>query len=346
MRRAIGLAEKYDPSPNPRVGAVIVRDGKVIGEGAHRRAGLPHAEINALLSCASPAGADMYVTLEPCCHYGKTPPCADALIEAGIARVFIGMSDPDPRVAGGGIKRLRKAGIATECGILEEECRRLNREYITHRTLKRPYVVIKQAMTLDGRTATRSGDSKWISCPDSRRLVHELRNKYDAVLVGGNTFRRDDPFLNVRLDKAELKQPVRIVLTENIPAGTGAHIFSEGGGKTVFACGGACEGTEEREGCTLLHYLKGDLGSLLKTLASLDILSVMVEGGAATAGSFIKADLWDEILFFYAPLLLNDREAPGQGGGEAPEFIKDARRVRLGEVCRIGEDVMLRAYRE
>ncbi|MBQ9358334.1 MAG: bifunctional diaminohydroxyphosphoribosylaminopyrimidine deaminase/5-amino-6-(5-phosphoribosylamino)uracil reductase RibD, partial [Abditibacteriota bacterium] len=182
MRRAIALAGAYDPSPNPRVGAVIARGGAIIGEGAHERAGLAHAEVNALRSCGDPEGADMYVTLEPCCHYGKTPPCVNAVIEAGIRRVFIGMQDPDPRVAGRGIEVLRAHGLYTECGILEEECRLLNREYLTHRTLKRPYVLIKQALTLDGKTAARTGDSKWISSEESRRYVHSLRNKYDAVL--------------------------------------------------------------------------------------------------------------------------------------------------------------------
>ncbi|MBR4749827.1 MAG: bifunctional diaminohydroxyphosphoribosylaminopyrimidine deaminase/5-amino-6-(5-phosphoribosylamino)uracil reductase RibD [Abditibacteriota bacterium] len=342
MRLAIRLASKYDPSPNPRVGAVIVRDGAILGRGAHRRAGAAHAEINALAGCPDARGADVYVTLEPCCHYGKTPPCADALIKAGVRRVFIGMQDPDSKVSGGGIETLRRAGIETVCGVLEEECRALNREYITHRTLHRPFVILKQAMTLDGKTAAASGDSKWISSERSRRLVHRLRSKCDGVLVGGNTFRRDDPSLSARTGGARVKQPCRIVLTSAIPETREHNIFRAPGGPVIFARPGDANKTEDREGYCLITYREGRLRELLAILADIGIMSLLVEGGARTAGSFVKEGLWDEGLFFYAPKLLNDSAAVGQGGGDTAVLIEDAHSVTVKEVRRIGEDILVK----
>ncbi|MBO4548375.1 MAG: bifunctional diaminohydroxyphosphoribosylaminopyrimidine deaminase/5-amino-6-(5-phosphoribosylamino)uracil reductase RibD, partial [Abditibacteriota bacterium] len=321
---------------------VIVRDGVIIGRGSHRRAGSAHAEINALAGCPDARGADVYVTLEPCCHYGKTPPCADALVRAGVGRVFIGMQDPDSKVSGGGIETLRRAGIETVCGVLEEECRALNREYITHRTLGRPFVIIKQAMTLDGKTATVSGDSKWISSERSRRLVHRLRSRCDGVLVGGNTFRRDDPSLSARTGGSGVKQPCRIVLTSRVPGTREHNIFRTPGGPVIFARPGDANKAEDREGFSLVTFREGRLPELLAILADRGIMSLLVEGGARTAGSFIREGLWDEAWFFYAPRLLNDSSAVGQGGGDTAILIADGRRVSVREVRRIGEDILVK----
>ena len=215
MKQALGLARKGAGrvSPNPLVGALIVRYGAVVGEGYHRLFGGPHAEVHALVQAGDLArGADIYVTLEPCSHTGKTPPCADALIRAGIARVFVGMADPNPLVSGRGIKKLETAGIAVESGILEKECRRMNESYLKYITTGMPFVVLKAAATLDGRIATRTGDSKWITCPESRSFAHRLRFEADAVMVGSGTLLADDPELTVRLGRKASKQPLRVIV--------------------------------------------------------------------------------------------------------------------------------------
>ncbi len=202
MKQALGLARKGAGrvSPNPMVGALVVREGAVVGAGYHRCFGGPHAEVHALQQAGELArGADIYVTLEPCSHTGKTPPCADALIQAGVGRVFVGMADPNPLVSGRGMKKLRAAGIAVVSGILEKECRRLNESFLKYITTGMPFVALKSAVTLDGRIATRTGDSKWITCPESRRVAHLLRSEADAVMVGSGTVLADDPQLTARL---------------------------------------------------------------------------------------------------------------------------------------------------
>ena len=212
MRLALSLAKKGEgmTSPNPAVGAVLVKGGRVVGRGYHMKAGGPHAEVSALASCPDARQATLYVTLEPCCHFGKTPPCVDAVISSGVKTVVVGMLDPNPLVAGGGIKRLEEAGIKIVTGVLEKECRSLNEPFIKFITSGKPFFTVKLASSLDGRTAAATGDSKWITCLESRRLVHKVRKASDAVMVGSSTVVKDDPELTVRLVKG--RDPLRVIV--------------------------------------------------------------------------------------------------------------------------------------
>jgi diaminohydroxyphosphoribosylaminopyrimidine deaminase/5-amino-6-(5-phosphoribosylamino)uracil reductase len=279
MRLALAEAERGRgrTHPNPAVGAVVVRGGRVIGRGHHQAAGLPHAEVNALEAAGERArGAEVYVTLEPCNHQGRTPPCTQALIAAGVRRVSFGSRDPNPLVRGGGAQALRRAGIEVEAGVLAEECDAANEPWFKFITTGLPWVVLKAAITLDGKLATRSGDSRWISSEESRRLVHRWRNELDAVLVGAGTVRADDPQLTVR-GIARGRDPIRIVLGD---APRGARIFRE-------------------PGETLIE--EGSIRSVLRRLARRGITSVLVEGGAGVHGQFLRARLWDELRLFVAP---------------------------------------------
>ncbi len=229
MKVAIAQAKKARGrvSPNPLVGAVIVKKGEVVGVGYHHRAGSPHAEINALADAGQKArNADLYVTLEPCCHHGRTPPCVDAIIENKIKNVIIGMTDPNPLVSGKGAARLRRAGIGIKSGILEEECRRLNEVYIKYITWKTPFVILKVAATLDGNIATRTGDSRGITCGKSLRTVHRLRDQVDAIMVGIGTVKADNPFLTTRLGKKRGKDPIRIIVDSSLSISPRAKVFN------------------------------------------------------------------------------------------------------------------------
>ncbi len=321
MRRALGLAERGRGAvePNPMVGAVVVRGKLNVGEGWHRTFGGPHAEVFALDAAGDAArGATLYVTLEPCCHQGKTPPCTDAILRAGISRVVAAMADPFPRVAGGGFAALRAAGVAVDVGVCATEATRLNAPYLTLVGAGRPHVHAKWAMTLDGKIATATGDSKWISGEASRARVHELRGRMDAIVVGAGTVRADDPLLTARPPGP--REATRIVLSRS----------------------GALP-----DGCQLSRT--ADLGpvevasmpvpELLAELGRRRMTNVLVEGGAEVFASFFAARLVDEVHVFIAPRILGGRDSLSPVGGVSPAFVRDALALAHWEGERVGDDL-------
>jgi len=354
MKRALTLARKGigRTSPNPAVGCVVVKDGTVVGEGWHHKAGSPHAEIHALNMAGDAArDADVYVTLEPCCHTGATPPCTKALIRAGIRRVIAGMRDPNPRVSGGGLAALKKAGIETSCGTLEEACRDINRPFIKHITTGIPYVTYKCAMTLDGKIASITGESRWISCEESRKYVHRMRTRNDAVMVGVETILADNPLLTVRHVKG--RNPVRVIVDSGLRTPTSVDILSGPlARKTIVATTEKDEAIHRRylkSGATVLvcKSLEGrvDLRDLLKKLGKLGMQSILLEGGSRLAGDALIKGLIDECVLFYAPKVIgSDGFSPFAITG-----ITDmSRSLAFGDlgVRRIGTDIVVTARPE
>ena len=355
MKEALRLAAKGEgrTSPNPMVGAVVVRDGAVVGRGFHEFVGGPHAEVGALRDAGALAsGGDLYVTLEPCNHHGRTPPCTKAVLEAGIVRVFVGMGDPNPHVEGGGADFLRERGVRVEMGVLERECRLINQPFIKHMTTGAPYVTIKTAATLDGRIATRTGDARWITNEKSRRFVHHLRCVLDGILVGVGTALADDPQLTARVRKRPpCRQPARIVLDSHLrlPA-TGNLARTAREVPVIAACGD--DAPDERAArladCGVeivrLPVMDGggvDLAALLRELGGRKIMSLLVEGGARVVGSFLDQGLADDFHFFYAPKILVDAEGTPMTRGGARERMVDALEAHDLRVRRFGADVML-----
>jgi len=354
MRAALRLAGKGGglTSPNPMVGAVVVRDGMIVGKGYHEYVGGPHAEVNALRAAAdSAAGATLYVTLEPCNHFGRTPPCTQAILAAGVSRVVIGMADPNAHVKGGGADYLRARGVNVELGVLEHECRLLNQGFIKHVTTGLPHVTLKAAMTLDGRIATRKGDSKWISNELSRRFVHDLRCRLDAVLVGIGTVLADDPLLTARVGKrTRCRQPTRIVLDSDLQIPVHSRLVQTARDCPLcIACSeqAAADRVEtlERKGAKVLCLPSAngrvDLPALLLELGKLPLTSLLVEGGSRVLGEFIEQGLADDFYFFYAPKILADPEGLPSFSGKVREYMSEAIAVHALKVRRFGKDVML-----
>jgi len=359
MRRALELAEQGAgrTSPNPMVGAVIVKGGRVIGEGRHERAGGPHAEVNAVNGAGeSVEGAVVYVNLEPCSHYGRTPPCADLLIEKRVKRVVIGTPDPNPLVAGGGIKKLEAAGIEVRVGVLEEECGRLNEVFFHYIQKKRPFAVLKAAMSLDGKIAAPSGESKWITGEAARRDVHLLRNRYSAIMAGVETVIRDDPLLTCRIEGG--RNPRRVILDSGlrIPPESKVLMRQEGedGGKTIIAC---TEGAS-RENAARLEALgaeilrcgsvdgRVDLQDLILKLGARGIDSVLIEGGAAVNDSAFAQGIVDKAIFYIAPKIIGGAKSKTAVGGQGVARLDDAYPLSIDSIERIGEDIKITAYRK
>ena len=354
MRRTLELAAKAlgRTSPNPVVGAVIVRNGRIIGEGFHRRAGLPHAEREALQRITETArGATIYVNLEPCSHYGRTPPCADALIEAGIKRVVVGMVDPNPLVQGRGLRRLRRAGIAVATGVLREECERLNEDFACFIRTGRPFVTLKLAASLDGRIAAASGDSQWISGEQSRRVVHELRNRVDAILVGAETVRNDDPRLTCRMRGG--RDPLRVVLDGRLSITPSARVCTQPStAPTLIATSedhgrGEKQAQLEAQGVQVV-CLPGKNGQvplrpLLVELGRRGHKSVLIEGGGRIAAAALREGVVDKVLFFYAPLLLGG-EGRAMIGPLGIDRVAAGQKLHTITVERIGKDILVAAY--
>jgi diaminohydroxyphosphoribosylaminopyrimidine deaminase/5-amino-6-(5-phosphoribosylamino)uracil reductase len=351
MRRALELAEqgRGHVEPNPLVGAVVVRDGRRVGEGWHQRYGDPHAEVHALAAAGEAArGATLYVTLEPCCHHGKTPPCTEAVLRAGIARVVAAMTDPFPQVAGQGAAQLRAAGVRVEFGLLETEARRLNAPYLHLLGTGRPYVHAKWAMTLDGKIATRTGDSKWISNEASRRRVHALRGRMDAILVGIGTVLADDPLLTARPPGP--RTPTRLVLDSygRLPL-TSQLARTARDVPTVVVTAGPLPAPHAEAlrscGCELLALPReGDwpaVRALLEELGRRRWTNLLVEGGSAVLGSFLDAGALNEIHVFLALRLVGGRDALTPVGGRGTERMHDALALAEWEVERIDGDVLL-----
>ena len=353
MRQALRLAARGEgfTRPNPPVGAVVVRDGRVIGRGYHRAAGLPHAEVEALNACRESArGATLYVTLEPCSTTGRTPPCTGRIVQEGLARVCIGCLDPNPRHAGRGITRLREAGIAVETGICETACRELIEPFTRHILDQRPMVTLKLALTLDGRLADRERRSKWITGETARAWVQRLRRRTDAIMVGAGTVLADDPELRCRLPGAGAAWRVVVDGTGRLPAGR--RLFTDAyAARTIVAT--TPEGAERlrqrlpaHSPVTLWSFNPDQTGGipldeLLRHLArEKDVMHVLCEGGAQLAGALVKAHLVDECHLVYAPLMLGDADALGAFEGIG-WLLPEARRGRISAVRRLGADLLV-----
>jgi len=353
MQRALDLARQAEgrTRPNPPVGAVVVRAEAVVGEGFHPRAGDPHAEIIALQAAGPLArGADLYVTLEPCSHTGRTGPCAEAVVAAGIARVFIGSGDPNPLVSGRGIDRLRQAGILVETGILADDCRRLIAPFAKHVTTGLPLVILKSALTLDGRSATVTGDSRWISGPKSREMVHRLRDRVDAIMVGIGTVLKDDPRLTCRLPDGAGRDPLRVIVDSRLEIPEAAAVISPAlvQGTVVATTTAAPEEKLRRlqqQGVTILlcdsREGRVDLGDLLRKLGTQGLQSLLVEGGAVLNQALLDAGLVDRVMVFIAPKLLGGDDGKGMFSGPGVRALADAVTVRDVRVSSHGEDILI-----
>ena len=339
-------------SPNPLVGAVIVKDGRVVGQGWHRKAGTEHAEIHALRQAGElAAGATIYVTLEPCSHYGRTGPCSKALIDAGIQRVVIAMLDPNPLVAGKGVAMLKAAGIEVETGLLQAQAERLNEVFLKWIMTKMPFVVMKTAMTLDGKIATAAGNSKWISNEVSRRRVHELRDVYDGILVGIGTVLADDPALTTRLASQSGKNPLRIVVDSRARTPLTAKVVTDGQAKTLIAVTVAAEAAKvealRQAGVEVLVVNDGqqvDLKQLFCRLGERGICSIFVEGGALINYSLLKAGLIDKVYSFIAPKMVGGSSAPGPVGGDGVETLDQAFLLEDVETELLAGDILVSGY--
>ncbi|MHC1744257.1 MAG: bifunctional diaminohydroxyphosphoribosylaminopyrimidine deaminase/5-amino-6-(5-phosphoribosylamino)uracil reductase RibD [Syntrophobacteraceae bacterium] len=353
MHRAISLAGKGAgwASPNPMVGAVVAHGETLVGEGYHERVGGPHAEVNALRQAGSRAtGATLYVTLEPCNHQGRTPPCSLAVLDAEISRVVIGMSDPNPKVDGGGAAFLSSRGIRVEIGLLEKECRLLNQPFIKHITTGLPYVTIKTAATLDGRIASRTGDSRWVSNEKSRRFVHRLRCDLDGILVGIETALKDNPQLTARVrGRKPCRQPVRMVLDSHLRIDPSSTLVQTAREVPLWV---ACTEQASAENASLLEDagvellrlpMKNgsmELHALLHELGRRQLASLLIEGGARTIGGFIDQGLADAFCFFYAPKVLGDAEGIPMIAGEPRSTMSLATPVFDVRWKHFGDDMM------
>jgi len=352
MKMALELAARARgrTSPNPMVGAVVVKDGTVIGKGWHQRAGTPHAEIHAIREAgADAAGATLYVTLEPCCHHGRTGPCSEAVIRARVARVVVAMADPNPLVSGGGIKRLAEAGIDVACGVLEQEAAALNEIFIKYITTRMPFVLAKAAMSLDGKIATRTGKSRWITGPEARAYGHRLRGWHDAILVGLGTVLADDPFLTARLPGGGGRDPVRVILDSQARAPLDANVFSRHSKATAIVATTPLAppgrlAALESAGAKVLVAGEGpavDIKVLFAKLAAMEITSVLIEGGAAVHASALEAGVVDKVAWFVAPKIIGGAGAPGPVGGRGIEDPSLAVALDRLEIKRLGEDFCL-----
>ncbi|MFO1350859.1 MAG: bifunctional diaminohydroxyphosphoribosylaminopyrimidine deaminase/5-amino-6-(5-phosphoribosylamino)uracil reductase RibD [Gammaproteobacteria bacterium] len=353
MARALALAERgrCTTDPNPRVGCVLVQGGAVVGEGWHVRAGDHHAEVNALRMAADRArGATAYVTLEPCCHYGRTPPCSDALIAAGVARVVAAIQDPDPRVDGRGLAQLRAAGIIVECGLLEEQARQLNIGYFQRHLHNRPWLRCKLAMSLDGRTAMASGESQWITSPATQIDVQHLRAQSSAILTGIGTVLADDPSLNVRLPGDHPRQPWRVVLDSELRLPANARTLGLAGRVLVFTAVADADrhapllarGAEIQVMPRARTGVGLDLPGVARELARREINEVLVESGAILAGALLRAGLIDEMVIYLAPLLLGSSAC---GLFHLPEIaaLADGIALDITDVRAVGVDWRIHA---
>ena len=353
MRMALRLALKGigRTSPNPMVGAVLARGGRIVGSGYHRRAGDDHAEIAALRQAGKRArGATLVLNLEPCDHQGKTPPCTLSLIRSGARRVVVGMVDPNPLVSGRGIRRLRRAGIQVHVNVLEKECRRLNEAFIKYITRQVPLVILKLAASFDGSIATSTGDSRWITGEATRRYVHQLRNQVDAVLVGVDTVIADDPRLTCRV--AGGRDPLRVVLDGHLRIPLPARLLHQrGSGRTIVAAGThvparkvkAIEGFGAQVWSFPLRRGRIPYNSLLKRLAKMGLLSIMIEGGSTTAARALVEGVVDKVLFFYAPKLIGG-EGKRMIGALGIEKMSRCKKIQDVEIRRFGEDVLVSGY--
>jgi diaminohydroxyphosphoribosylaminopyrimidine deaminase/5-amino-6-(5-phosphoribosylamino)uracil reductase len=353
MKRTLRLAEKGwgRTSPNPMVGAVLVKNGAVVGQGYHTKAGEAHAEIVALQEAKEEArGAVLYLNLEPCTHYGKTPPCAPQIIQSNVKRVVIGMEDPNPLVKGKGVEILRRAGLEVDVGVLEKECQRLNEAFSKFILKKEPFVILKVAATLDGKMATRNGDSKWISGEASRHLVHQWRDRVDGVLVGIGTVLKDDPMLTSRIKKG--RDPYRIVLDSRLKIPEEAKVINTSPSKTIIASTEIAPKDKieklEQKGVQifLLDSKEGkiNLKSCLSKLGEIGMMSLMVEGGSRVNGSFLDEGLIDKLFLFLSKKIMGDPHALGIFGGKGTSSVQEVIVLNEMKTRKIGEDILIESY--
>lgn len=351
MRLAMQLAGNAigRTSPNPLVGAVIVKDNRVVGCGWHRKAGTPHAEVHALNQAGELAqGADVYVTLEPCAHYGKTPPCAKALVEAKVKNVYGGLLDVNPKVAGKGFKILEDAGIHVEYGFLQDELRKQNEVFFKWIEHKKTFVVLKAAMTLDGKIATATGQSKWITNETSRAYGYKLRDIYDGIMVGINTVIEDNPMLTSRVDGG--KNPIRIVVDSSLKIDINANVVQDKSAKTIVAT------TDKADKDKILKLQaqdvdvivvdkdendKVDIEKLLDILGQQNICSILVEGGATLSGSFVAKKLVDKVYFFIAPKIIGGKEAKTPVAGTGILNLQEALALKDIQIGKLEEDILI-----
>ncbi|MCY6484885.1 bifunctional diaminohydroxyphosphoribosylaminopyrimidine deaminase/5-amino-6-(5-phosphoribosylamino)uracil reductase RibD [Clostridium aestuarii] len=353
MKKAIELAKKGAgyTSPNPLVGAVIVKDDKIIAEGYHQFYGGPHAEVNALNNAVEDIdGAVMYVTLEPCSHYGKTPPCANTIAKTGIKKVVVGMKDPNPIVAGRGIKILEESGIEVISGVLENEVKEINEIFIKYITTKTPFCLLKTAMTLDGKIATHNGDSKWITNEKSRKYVHQIRNRVSAIMVGIGTVLQDNPKLTTRLEEKESSDPTRVIVDSRgrIPLDCNVlNVDSEAQTIVVvteLADKDKINSIKEKGADVIITPSKDNrvnLAYLMKELGKRDIDSVLLEGGSTLNYSALKENIVDKVISFIAPKIIGGEQAKTPVGGNGIDYMKDAITLENIKILRFEEDIMI-----
>lgn len=354
MTRALRLAARglYTTTPNPRVGCVIVNNGQVVGEGAHLKAGEPHAEVHALRAAGEQArGATAYVTLEPCSHFGRTPPCADALVNAGVSRVVVAMQDPNPLVAGNGIARLQAQGIAVTVGVCEAQALALNPGFILRMTQQRPYVRLKVAASLDGRTALANGDSQWITSPAARRDVHHWRAQSCAIITGIASILKDDSSLTVREVKTP-RQPLRVIVDSQLRIPIDAKVLQDGNALVAYAQGDAAKlEVLQVMGVRTLHVpntavpgtqAQVDLAVLMQALTALPCNEVLIEAGATLNGAFLQNGFVDELLLYYAPKLMGHT---ARGMFALPELtqMSAVRDLHILDVRQFGQDLRIQA---
>jgi diaminohydroxyphosphoribosylaminopyrimidine deaminase / 5-amino-6-(5-phosphoribosylamino)uracil reductase len=356
MKLALRLAAKGAGwvSPNPMVGAVVVKEGRVVGRGYHRRAGAPHAEVEALRAAGEAArGADLYVTLEPCNHQGRTPPCTQAILASGVRRVIIATPDPNPQVTGGGAEFLAVRGVEVDVGLLEAEARRLNEAWLHHIKTGRPWVNAKAACSLDGKIATVGGESQWLTGEAARALGHRLRHRVDAIMVGIGTVLADDPQLTTRRPRGPASDPIRVVLDSRLrlPLTSRLLHLDSAAPTWVATTSQARPGTIralEAKGAQVMvlpaEAGRVSLGALLAELGARQVQSLLVEGGAETLGTFFDQRLVNQFYFFYAPKILGGQQAPGMVGGNGIFHLGQAHIARDLSVRRVGVDLLVSGY--
>jgi diaminohydroxyphosphoribosylaminopyrimidine deaminase/5-amino-6-(5-phosphoribosylamino)uracil reductase len=367
IKRALNLAAKAKglTSPNPMVGAIIVKKGKIIAEDYHKKAGEPHAEALAILKAKDKAkDSTLYVTLEPCCHFDKrTPPCTKAIIDAKIKKVFVAMRDPNPKVSGKGIMELKKNGIDVVEGIYEEDARRLNEAYIKHITTGMPFVILKAAITLDGKIATPERQSKWITGEKSRRIVHEMRSEVDAILTAVGTVKADNPEFTVRLGskvkRRELKNPKRIIIDPNLETPLNYKIFEVPPETVVVTKSQESRVTSQKarvksqkikalidRGIKIIEYdgERVNLNWLMKKLEEIGITSIMIEGGASLNAYALADAIVDKLVFFIAPKIIGGKDSVPVVGGNFYRRLEDAYKLKDVRVKKIEEDIMIEGY--
>jgi len=360
MKVALDLASKGqgNTSPNPMVGAVIVKDGSIVGKGYHPAAGKAHAEVYAIDDAGiHTENATLYVTLEPCNHHGRTPPCTEKILKAGIQRLVVAMEDPNPDVTGGGLAYLAAQGLTVVSGILQAEAQKQNEAFIKFVNTKQPFVILKCAATLDGQLATRTGDAKWVTGEASRQYVHLLRHRVDAILVGMGTVHNDNPRLTTRLQKGEGKNPIRIILDTNLRISEKAEVIQStseaetwiiSGKQAVTAQGMAKRKRLEKAGVRVmeapLSHGRIDLAQLLPLLGRNNVTSLLIEGGGSVMASAVSAGIVDKIMFFYAPKLLGGNDGVPICRGMGSELMKGAWPVSGITVRRFDDDIMIAGY--